>query len=119
MSRIYLDVIEVNTAHRKIAQLLECGGALDVGKDAVGLRRLECKRNKPRETAGLILELSQLAQMISPMSKRFDVSIKHRACAAAAHRMPGAMHVEPFGGGFLAATDLVAHDRIEIRRHPR
>jgi hypothetical protein len=23
------------------------------------------------------------------------------------------MHVEPFGGGFLAAADLVAHDRIE------
>src|SRR5512133_2944831 len=51
--------------------------------------------------------------MISPMSKRFDVSEKHRACAAAAHRMPNAMHVEPLGSDFLAAADLVAHDRIE------
>src|SRR6476660_10566168 len=49
-------VVEVNTAHRKIAQLVKCGGALDVGKNSVGLRWLECKRNKPRETAGLILQ---------------------------------------------------------------
>src|SRR4029079_65005 len=27
--------------------------------------------------------------------------------------MPGAMHVQPLGGGFLATTDLVAHVRIE------
>ena len=51
--------------------------------------------------------------MISPMRKRFDLSVKHRACAAAAHRMPGAMDVEPFGGGFLAVADLIAHDRVE------
>src|SRR6476661_11178137 len=51
--------------------------------------------------------------MISPMSNRLDVSVKHRACAASAHRMPGAMHIEPFRRRFLAATDLVAHDRIE------
>ena len=47
------------------------------------------------------------------MSKRFDVSVEHRACAASAHRMPGAMHVEPFSGGFLSAADLLAHDRVE------
>src|SRR5919106_1570326 len=51
--------------------------------------------------------------MIGPMSKRFDLSVKHRARAAAAHRMPGTMHIEPFGGGFLAPADLVAHDRVE------
>src|SRR4029077_11200022 len=86
---------------------------LDVGKYSVGLHWLDCKRNKTSEPARFILQLPQVAEMISPMSKRFDVSVKHRACAAAAHRMPGAMHVEPFGGGFLAAADLVAHDRIE------
>ena len=47
------------------------------------------------------------------MRKRFDLPVKHRACAAAAHRMPGAMDVEPFGGGFLAAANLVAHDGVE------
>src|SRR6478736_3229843 len=79
----------------------------------MGLRRLERKRNKPGEPAGLILQLPQLAQMIGPMSKRFDVSVEHRARAASAHRMPDAMHVEPFGGGFLPAANLVAQDRIE------
>src|SRR5947199_9519529 len=108
-----VDVVEVNTAHREIAQLLKCGGALDVGKYSVGLRRLERKRNKPCEPAGFIMQLPQLAQMISPMSKRFDVSVKHRARAAAAPRMPRALHVEPFGRGFLAAADLVAHDLTE------
>src|SRR6476659_6936274 len=111
--RQVVDVIEVNTAHREIAQLLKCGGALDVGKNAVGLRLLERKGNKSGEPARFILQLPQLAQMISPMSKRLDVPVKHRACAASAHRMPNAMHIEPFGGGLLAATDLVAHDRIE------
>src|SRR5262249_60056579 len=91
-------------------------GALYVGKDPVGLRRLERKRNKPGKPAGLILQLTQLAQMISPMSKRFDVTVKHGARAPAAHRMPGTMHIEPFGGGFLAAADLVAHDWIENLR---
>ena len=53
--RQVVDVVEVNTAHREIAQLLECGGALDVRKYSVGLRGLECKRNKPSEPAGFIL----------------------------------------------------------------
>ena len=83
--RQVVDVVEVNTADREIAELLECGGALDVGKDSVGLRWLECKRNKPSESAGFILQLPQLAQMICSMRKRFDLSVKHRTCAAAAH----------------------------------
>ena len=80
--RQVVDVVEVNTAHREIAQLLKCGGALDVGKYSVGLRGLECKRNKSSEPAGFILQLPQLAQMISPMRKRFDLSVKHRAWQA-------------------------------------
>src|SRR5262249_41814200 len=111
--RQVVDVVEVNSAHCEVTQLLKRRGALDVGKDSVGLRWLECKRNKPGEPASLILQLPQLVQMINPMSKRFDVSVKHRACAAAAHRMPGAMHVEPFSTRFLSAADLVAHSRIE------
>ena len=47
------------------------------------------------------------------MCQRFNVSVKHRAGAAAAHGVPGAMDIEPFGSGFLAPADLVAHNRIE------
>src|SRR5439155_19821201 len=47
-----LHIIEVNTAYCEIAQLLERGGALDVGKDSVGLSGLERKRNKSSEPGG-------------------------------------------------------------------
>ena len=66
--RQMVDVVEVDAAHREIAQLLKCRGALDIDKDSVGLRWLERKRDKPSEPAGLILQLPQLSQMISPMS---------------------------------------------------
>ena len=82
----------------------------------MGLRRLERKRNKPGEPTGLILQLPKLAQVISPMSKRFDVSVKHRAGTATTHRMPGAMNIKPFGSCFLAAADLVSDDRIKNLR---
>src|SRR5262245_39922020 len=113
IGRQVVDVVEVNTAHSEITQLLKCRGALDVGENSMGLRRFERKRNKPGKTASLILPLSQVPASISPMSERFDVSIKHRAGAAATHRMPGAMYVEPFVGGFFPAADLVTHDGIE------
>ena len=45
-----------------------------MAKDSMGLSLLERKRNKPSKTVGLILQLPQLAQMISPMSKRFACS---------------------------------------------
>src|SRR6185369_10218772 len=46
--RQVVDVVEVNAAHCEVAQLLKCGGALDVGENPVRLRGFECKRNKPR-----------------------------------------------------------------------
>src|ERR1051326_406033 len=79
----------------------------------MGLVRFESKRHKTGESSGLILELTQLAQVISTMCQRFDVSVKHRAGAAAAHGVPGAMDIEPFGSGFLAPANLVTHDWIE------
>ena len=51
--------------------------------------------------------------MIDPMSERFDMAIKHGASASAAHPVPGAMDLEPFGGRFLASADFVANNRIE------
>src|SRR5215471_8918350 len=50
-----IDVIEVNSAHRKIAQLFKRRGTLHIGQRAVGLVRFESKRNKTGESAGLIL----------------------------------------------------------------
>src|SRR6184192_2073794 len=108
-----VDAIEVNSAHREIAKLFECGGPFDVGKDPVGLGRFKRERNEPGESAGLILQLPKLAEMIHTLSKRFDVAIKHRARAAAAHRVPGAMYIKPFSGSFFPAADPIAHHGIE------
>src|ERR1700730_4472927 len=80
-----VDVVQVNSADREIAKLVKCRGAFDVGKDSVGLGRLESERNKTGKAAGLILELPQLAQMIGAVSERLDVTVKHRARAATAH----------------------------------
>src|SRR5438128_5147837 len=50
-----IDVIQINAAHREIAKLLKRGGALDLGKNPMGLRRFESKGNEASESASLIL----------------------------------------------------------------
>ena len=46
--------------------------------------------------------------MIHAVSERFDVAEQHRAGAASAELVPGAMHVQIFLGGFLAFGDSAA-----------
>ena len=50
------------------------------------------------------------------MSQCLDMAVEHGAGATTAHGVPGAMHIQPFGGSFLAAADLIAHNRIENLR---
>src|SRR5438105_10277672 len=78
-----------------------------------GRLRLESKGNEPAETARFILKLAKLTQMIDTLIEGFDMTIKHRAGAATAHAMPGAMNIEPFVGRFFAAANLVAHGGIK------
>src|SRR2546423_13538193 len=51
--------------------------------------------------------------MIDALLECFNVAVKHRASAAAAHSMPGAMNIQPFLGGFFAATNPIAHASVE------
>ena len=106
-----VDIIEIDTANGEIAKLFDGRGGFDVGQD----RRLwlKGKRNKAGKTARLILKPAQLTQVIDPMREGLDVTVKHRAGAAATHFMPGAMNIEPFGSGFFSATNGIAHDGIE------
>ena len=46
--------------------------------------------------------------MIHAVGKAFDVAVKHRAGAALAELVPGAMHVQIFLGGFFSLRDLGA-----------
>ncbi len=51
--------------------------------------------------------------MIDPLLVRLDMTVKHRAGAAAPHLVPGAMHLEPFRGGLLAAANSSRTPGIE------
>src|ERR1043166_7205742 len=106
-----VDIIEINPTDGEIAQLFNRRGAFDVSEH--GCLRLECERNKTAETAGFILELAQLPQMIDALFESLDMTVKHRAGAAAAHFVPGAMNIEPFLGRFFAAANPVPHFGIE------
>src|SRR5262249_11846300 len=63
ISRKVVDIVEENPANPEVTQLLKRRGAFYVGKDPVGWRRLKRKRKNPGNPAGLILQLTQLAQM--------------------------------------------------------
>ncbi len=106
-----IDVIEKNAAHCEVAQLFDGRRSFDVGQN--GGLRLERERNKTAEAGSFILKSTKLAQMVDSLLNCFDVSVKHRTSAAAAHSMPGAMDVEPLLGRFFPATNSVAHGGIE------
>jgi len=108
------DVVQINAANRQIAKLLKRGGRFYVRED--GCLRFESKGNEPGKTAGFILQPAELAQMIDALSKCFDVSVEHRARAAAAHSMPRPVDVEPLLGSFFPAANLVPHNGIENLR---
>ena len=80
-----IDIIQINAAYREIAKLLKRGGALDLGKDSMGLGWLESKGNEASESAGRILQFPKLTQMIHPLSMRLNMPVEHGARAAAAH----------------------------------
>src|SRR4029077_17959365 len=75
--------------------------------------RYKGERNKPGKSAGLILEFTQLPDVIDSLFDRFDMSKYHCAGTAPSHFVPDPVHLFPFFGGFLAAADSIADHRIE------
>ena len=67
------------------------------------------QRDEPDETARLLLQRPQLTEMIHAVGERFDMAVKHRAGAAPAHPVPGAVNVEIFLGRFLPSGDGRTH----------
>ena len=58
----------------------------------------------------------KLPQVIDPLFVSLDVSVEHRAGAAATHLMPDTMDFEPFPRCLFATTNLIAHTGIENLR---
>src|SRR2546421_4089557 len=109
-----IEVIEVDPAHREIAQLFHRRGRFQMREN--GRVRLERERNEAGESTGLILQFTKLAKMIDALLERFDVAIKHGAGAAAAHVVPDAVNVEPLRGALFPPAKFVPHLRIEYLR---
>src|SRR5204863_2106837 len=79
----------------------------------MGLGWLESEGDKAGESAGLTLKFPKVTQMIHPLSMGLNMPVEHGARAAAAHRVPRWMNVEPFRCGFFAPADFVANGRIK------
>lgn len=107
VGRDVIEVIEVDAADGDGAQRIKTRRRMLHG-DAVVLRLIR-QRNEAREAVRLVLQHAQLPQMIHAVRHRLDMAVKHRAGAAPAEAMPGAMHVEVFRRRFLAARDGLAH----------
>src|SRR5205807_9350311 len=69
--RQMVDVIQINSADRQVAKLLDRRRALDVREHS--RLRLESKGNESAETARFILKLAKLAQMIDTLLESFDM----------------------------------------------
>ena len=76
-------------------------------RDVVVLRLIR-QRHEADEAVRLVLQRAQLPQMIHAVGEALDVAVKHGAGAAPAEPVPGAVDVQIFLGGFLAAGDVRA-----------
>ena len=76
-------------------------------RDVVVLRLIR-QRHEADEAPRLVLQRAQLPQMIHAVGERFDVAEQHRAGAASAELVPGAVDIQIFLGGFLALGDGAA-----------
>ena len=78
-------------------------------------RRLgdEGKGDESRESMGLVLQLTELQEVIDPVGGRLDVTVKHGGRAPLAHLVPGAVHLDPLLSRLLATADGVADSLVE------
>jgi hypothetical protein len=98
-----IEVVEEQPADGQGAEGIETGGGMfDWDAVVIGLVR---EGDESGEPVGFILEFAELTEVIDSIGEGLDVSVEHGAGAAAAKAMPGAVDIEVFGGGFLAAGD--------------
>src|SRR5262249_10848689 len=100
------DIVEVESSNRLRAQILESASGPNVGQGRV--LGLEGPADERRETARLVLELTQSLQMLDALGKRLDVAEHHRAGRTSAQRVPGAVDLQPLLREYLVDGDRLA-----------
>src|ERR1700730_4178026 len=109
-----IDVIQINSADCEIAKLIDGRSTFDVSEH--GGLWFKRERDEAAKAARFILKLPKLSQMVDALLESFDVAVEHRARAAATQSVPNSMNVEPFFGGFFAATNPIPHFSIKDLR---
>src|SRR5262249_13794684 len=99
------DIVEVESSNRLRAQILESASRPNVGQGRV--LGLEGPADERRETARLVLELTQSLQMLDAFGKLLDVAKHHRPGRTSTQGMPGAVALQP-----LLRKHLVDRDRL-------
>ena len=78
--------------------------------------RVEGQRNECLEPAGLVLQCTQLAEMINAVLCLLDVSVQHRGVRAQAQLMSRPVNVDPAGRVGFVFADLFANRLVEDLR---
>ena len=108
-----IDVVEKHPAHGNGAQMIVAGGrgaapASRISTQGRGVR-LEVPTDERRESPLLVLQVSDVLQVLDTMVDGLHVSVHHGGRRVHAQLVGNAMHVEPFPGTVLAKADDVAH----------
>src|SRR4051812_14816683 len=77
---------------------------------------LEGERDEAGKARRLVLQPTQLSEMINTLLERFDVAVEHGAGAPATHGMPRPMDLQPLVRVFFAPANLVTHALIKNLR---
>ena len=107
------DVVEIKAADRQGLQELDRGRLVsDLFAQRV-VDRLKRPRNKGREAAGLLLELTNDLQVVDAVLDGFAATEHHRRGRAHAELVGGAVDFEPVGGSALESRNLDADFIVE------
>ena len=111
-----LEVVQVQAPDSQVAQVVEArrAGTLPTQRHAkrVVIRVIR-ERDVGQESAGLVLQVSQHGEVLHAVLDRLHMPVQHRAVAADAEGMRGAMHADVVGATQFPVGNDIAHRGAE------
>src|SRR5262249_4448738 len=102
-----VEVIEVNATYCNRSQRVEtCRRSFDGNLVVFGVVG---QGNEAHEPMRFVLEVAKPMEVVDAVAQRFHMAVEHGASTAATHTVPGAMDIEVFLRGFLAAGNCGTH----------